>query len=301
MIDMTKVNQDSWNPYKVSANNQAAYQTPQAGTTTAQANPWANVSSYFPQYGQSQAFSNYPSQWGTASNTLTGFANGQYNTNVPTQWNQATDFSNQMMQTGMPTNTSAAYEAAKASGQYDVQNAIKQAAEQAGLGGMRYSSPMAAQAQNISGQYATNLANQYAQQAMSAEEAARQRQLSAASQMYQLGGGTAGLTQQNALNALTAAGGLGSLGGQYAQLPMTAAQTASNMGSNLYGQYSQLPNAYYQNWAAQQGYNNPWLQQAGQFTQNNTMVPQQYSPGVGSQMLGFLGGLAGPAAYLLGG
>ncbi|MCK7503249.1 MAG: hypothetical protein MZV70_03510 [Desulfobacterales bacterium] len=124
----------------------------QQGATGLQQDPWANIQSYYPQYGQQTGgFSNFPSQWGTASNTLSGFANGQYNTNVPSQWGTATDYASNYLQNGQSASAAPAYQAAKQAAQYDIENAIKQSAEQAGMGGMRYSSPMAASAQRIAG------------------------------------------------------------------------------------------------------------------------------------------------------
>jgi hypothetical protein len=267
--------------------------------TGLQQDPWASVQSYYPQYGQQQSFNNYPSQWGTASNTLTGFTNGQYNTNVPSQWGTASDYATNYLQNGQTASAAPAYQAAKAAAQFDIEDAIKQAAETAGMGGIRYSSPMAANAQRIAASTMAGLGANYAQNELQSAQQLEQNKLGILNNLYGLGQGEAGLTQQNALNALTASGMLGGLGQQYANLPMQAAQTASGIGNSLYGQYSGIPAAQQQNWAQQQSYNNPWLQYAGNYTQNSNMIPQQYSPGFGSQLLGLLGGLAGPAAYLL--
>ncbi|MCK7503248.1 MAG: hypothetical protein MZV70_03505 [Desulfobacterales bacterium] len=135
------------------------------------------------------------------------------------------------------------------------------------------------------------LGSQYAQNELNQANQLDQNKMGMLSQLLGLGQGEAGLTQGNAQNALTASGMLGNLGGQYAQLPMTAAQNAAGIGNSLYSQYSGIPQAQYNNWAQQQSYNNPWLQYAGNYTQNSNMVPQQYQPGFGSQLLSALGGI----------
>lgn len=303
MIDMSKIQfgtgqtSPNKNPYETP--NLGATATVQSGQTGAATgtgqqatNPWASVSSYYPQYGQSQSFTNYPSQWGTANNTLTGFTNGQYNTNVPNQWGTATDYATNYLQNGQSASAAPAYQAAKQAAQYDIEDAIKQAAETAGVSGMRYSSPMAANAQRIAGQTMAGLGSQYATNELNQANQLDQNKMGMLSQLLGLGQGEAGLTQGNAQNALTASGMLGNLGGQYAQLPMTAATTASGIGNSLYSQYSGIPQAQYQNWLSQQSYANPWLQYASNYTQNSNMVPQQYSQGFGSQLMDTVGSLS---------
>lgn len=267
-------------------------------SVTAQ-NPWSGVTSYAPQYGQQTgAFNNYPSQWQNANDTYGGFTSGAYNTNIPGQWNTATDWATNYLQNGQATSAAPAYQAAKAATMNDITNTANQMAEQYGAMGLRGSSVVPTQIANYASQAMGNLGAQYAQQEMGAQEQLTQNKLAALSQLYGLGGGTAGLTQQNAANALQAAGGLQSLGGQYANLPMQAAQTASGIGNSLYGQYSGIPQAQYQNWLQQQSYANPWLSYASNFTQGSNMVPQQYSQGAGSQLLDMLSNL-GPLAFLL--
>lgn len=313
MIDMSKLMSNFGTGAGQTSPNRPAYEVPQASQqmlgTTAQgvdttkqgqgaANPWAGVSSYYPQYGQTTTFNNYPSQWQNANDTYSGFTSGAYNTNIPNQWNTATDWATNYLQNGQAASAAPAYQAAKQAAQYDIKNTADQMAEQYGAMGLRGSSVLPSQVANYAGQTMAGLGAQYAQQELGAQQQLDQNKLAAISQLYGLGGGVSGLTQQNAQNALSAAGGLAGLGGQYAQLPLNAASTAAGIGNSLYNQYSGIPQAQYQNWLQQQSYANPWLSYASNFTQNSNMVPQQYQQGFGSQMLDFASNL-GPLAFLL--
>ena len=127
-------------------------------------------------------FTNYPSQWQTASDTLTGIA-----------------------QNGNPVNYGGWYNQAKQTAQYDITDAIRQAVEQAGMGGMRWSSALGRTGQDIAGRTMADLAKQWT-------------------------GMELGAQQQGIQNQLGAAGQLGTLGQQYAYLPMDVSNNMMNQG-----------------------------------------------------------------------
>ena len=171
-------------------------------------------------------FTNYPSQWQTASNTYTDIANAN-----PQSWGDW-------------------YTKAKAAAQPDITDAIRQAVETSGLGGMRWSSALGRTGQDIAGRTMGDLASQYAQNEM-------------------------GGYLQNQQNRLGAAQGLGTLGGQYAQLPMDVANNMMGMGSQMQNAYNQEISPYYNLWNSQQEYNSPWLQNLMQLAQSSQ--PQTYN------------------------
>jgi len=229
-------------------------------------------------YSYSTAGWNSAGGGGTGASSLSDLFSqlfsGQSNTQTPTYgsnfdfsqipmssgFNNASDLYNWMMTSGQPTSATPAYEAAKTAGQYDVNNAIANAAEQAGLGGTRWSTPLGYTAQNIAGQESANLASQYAQQTMSAQEAARNRQMQSAQGL----------------------GGLGQYQQNYAQ---GLASQASGLGSALNTSDQNTLDKLYQYWQSQQGYNNPWLSSAlGLGTSSGQ--PQTYQQSGLSSLLG---------------
>ena len=223
--------------------------------------------------------------WDSAGSGTTG-ATSTSNTTNPTygstfdfsqipmsnEYNTASDLYNWMAYSGQPTDTTAAYQAAKTAGQYDTNNAIANAAEQAGLGGTRWSTPLGYTAQNIAGQNAANLASQYAQQTMSAQENARNRQMSSAQGL----------------------GGLGEYQQNYAQ---GLANQSMGAGSLLNTTDQNTLDKLYQYWQSQQGYNNPWLSSAlGLGT--GTGTAQTYDQSTLSSLLGTGTSAAGILALL---
>lgn len=193
------------------ATTTAANTTGQAGGTTM---PATNYTGY------------YPSQWQTASNTYTNIANAD------------------------PANYGQWYDKAKQTAQYDITDAIRQAVEQAGMGGMRWSSTLGRTGQDIAARTMAGLGAQYAGNEMNAY-------------------------QNNISNQLGAAQGLSGLGQQYAYLPMDIANNMMNMGSQMQGAYNQEISPYYSLWNSLQEYNSPWLQNALQMAQSSQ--PQQYN------------------------
>ena len=242
------------------------------------------------------AFNNYPTQWGTANDILSYFGTGGA-TDVPGAWLQAQNTYGQMANNGMPTDYTDAYEAAKKAAYYDTDAAIKNSNEQSGLTGTRWSTPLGAQNANIAAKSAAGLGSQFAQQQMTAQEAARQRMLQGAQGLYDVGQGQTGLTESAKNRAMSAASGLSDLGAQYAQLPMTAATTSMNLGNQMQttgqGTLDKLFTEYMRN----AGENNPYLSMIYQMATGQGM-PQQYGQGTGSSLLGLLSGLGSLAAKL---
>jgi hypothetical protein len=188
---------------------------------------------------------------------------------MPQQWGQAGDFYSNMLQTGQPTSASDWYTQAKEQAGYDVQDAIKQAAEQAGMGGMRYSTPLGRTAQDISARSAANLGTQFAQQQMTAEEAARARQMSAA-------------------------GGLQGMGQYQTGYAQDLANQAAGLGSQIYGQDQNTINQIISQFMRMSPENNPYLQNAlgmssvsGQPSTYQQSGLSQWMSGIGS-LLPFL-------------
>lgn len=156
---------------------------------------------------------------------------------MPQEWGEASDFFANMLQTGKPTSSADWYTQAKQQAGYDVENAIKQAAEQAGLSGMRWSTPLGATAQRIGAESAAGLGTQFAQQQMSALEAARARQM-------QVGVGLQGM-------------------GQYmTQYPMQLAGQAAGLGQQMYGMDQNAISQIFQQFSRMTPEQNPWLQSA---------------------------------------
>jgi hypothetical protein len=86
-------------------------------------------------------FTNYPSQWQTANDTLTGIAQNGYG-----NW----------------------YDQAKQSAQFDITDAIRQAVETAGMGGQRWSSSLGRTGQDIAARTMAGLGQQGVQNQMGA-------------------------------------------------------------------------------------------------------------------------------------
>ncbi len=202
-------------------------------------------SSIYSGYGQPTTFTNYPSQWGTASNTLTGIA-----------------------QNGNPVNYQPWYEQAKAATNYDITDAIRQAAETAGLGGMRWSTSLGRTAQDIAARSMANLGAQYAQNELGAQQQGIQNQLGAASQLM-------------------------GLGNYYAQLPMEVSNNLFNQGLQMQNAQNAEISPYYSLWNSTQPYNSPWLQAimgySGAF---NGSAPQTYNQSLLGSILGLIPGAA---------
>ncbi len=224
------------------------------------------------------AFTNYPSQWGQSQEILNYL--GQ---STPWQYDQASQTASDMAYSGMPTDVDPWYRAAQQQGWYDTQDAIKQAAETAGLGGTRWSTQMGRSAQDIAGRKAADLATSYAQQTMSAQEAARARQLQGSQQLAGLG-----TDVNNQLFGVSDR--LSSLGSQYGQYPIDVANAAYGMGQGNVETTQSALDKYYQEFLRTSAENNPYLAMIYQMATGQGM-PQQYSAGMLTQLLGLIGNI----------
>jgi len=253
----------------------------------------------YPNYQQQGGQFQYPQQMNTASDVMTNFAQGAP-TQMPWQWGQGSNVANQMAQTGMPTSFEPAYQASKGVVQQDIVDSIKQAGEQAGVEGLRYSTVHDQASKRIAAEKMGQLGAQWTGQELGAQESARGRQMQALPQMYQFGAGGAGLTESAKDRGLSAAGGLAGLGQQYANLPMDWSQRMMGMGSQMYGQDQSALNRQYQDYMRMSPENNPYMNYGMQFGQQpSQMGYQQYQPSLFGQLLG-LGGTAAAGAAGLG-
>jgi len=233
----------------------------------------------------------YPSQWGTASDVFTQFAQG-LPTQTPWQWQQGSDIASQMAQSGMPTSYEPMYQQAKGIAERDTTQAIKQAAEQAGLSGTRWSTPLGQTAQRIAGENMANLGLGFAGQEMGALEAARGRQMGGVDQLYGFGQGSTGLTEAAKNRGMSAAGGLTGLGQQYLNAPQDWAAQMYQMGGGMQQQNQSALDRYYQDYMRLSPENNPWVNQGMTYWGTpSQMGYQQYNPSTMSQIGGAASGL----------
>jgi hypothetical protein len=226
-----------------------------------------------------------PPEWTQASSTLRGFSKTGNPVDIPDQWGNVTNNANRMWNTGgMATDTSDAYMKAKQVAERDTQDSIKQAIEQAGLTGNRWSSSMGRTASDIAGKNMAQLGSDFAGQAMSAQEAARQRQMSANEQLYGAGAGYAGLDTDSRNRALQAASGLTGLGQNMTQYPMQLSDQMFNQGTTMQNQNQAAYQAQLQEFLRGANENNPWLSMMMQLGTGQG-IQQQYNPSAGSQWL----------------
>jgi len=251
---------------------------------------WRDVGSQPSTGGTGQAGGfQYPSQWGTASDVLTDFAQGMP-TQIPWQWQQGSDIASQMAQTGMPTSYEPMYQQAKSIAERDTSRAIDQAAEQAGLQGLRWSTPLGQTAQRIAGENMANLGLGFAGQEMGALEAARNRQLGGVGALQGFGAGTTGLTEAAKNRGMQAAGGLHGLGVSYLQAPQDWAAQMYQMGGGMRDQGQTAIDRYRQDYMRMAPEFNPWMNQGMTYWGTpSQMGYQQYNPSTMSQVMGGLG------------
>ena len=171
----------------------------------------------------------------------------------PQQWQQASD-----IYANMGNMMSPMWQAMQQQAQYGISDAVKQAVEQAGLGGMRRSTSLGQQAADIGAKGMASIMPQYWQQGLGA-----------------MG---------------TAAGGLAGLGQQYANLPLNVASTMMGLAGQQQGMNMQAYQPQLQNFMWQQP--SQYLPYASQFAgMQNYQQPQMYQPSPFTNML--QGGLAG--------
>ena len=192
--------------------------------------------------------------------------------NYPEQWGEASDFWSKMMETGMPTDVEPWWQAQQQAAGVQIEKAGKEAAEQFGLGGMRYSTPLGQQLGRIGAETTAGIMPQYWGMGMQAQEAAKGRQMGAA---------------QNLFGA----------GGEMARFPMEVGERMLGMGGEV--QRQQMTAAYpmMQEWQRMTPEQSPWLQYGMQFPYGQFgQMPQMYQPSPFGQMLD-VGGQLG-SAYL---
>lgn len=195
----------------------------------------------------------------------------------PSQWGEASDFWSQMLKTGMPTDIQPWWKAQQEAAGVQIGRAGREAAEQFGLGGMRYSTPLGQQLGRIGAETTAGIMPEYWARGMGAQEAARGRQMQAA-------------------------GGLMGVGGEMFRAPFEAGERLLGMGGEY--QRQQMTSMYpmmqeFQRMTPEQS---PWLQMGQQFPYGQFgQQPQMYQPSfmgqlmdVGGQLGGaYLGGLGG--------
>uniref|UniRef100_A0A6M3ISC1 Uncharacterized protein n=1 Tax=viral metagenome TaxID=1070528 RepID=A0A6M3ISC1_9ZZZZ len=241
----------------------------------------------YPTEAPEQSEFQYPEEWNIASSVLGNFAQHGYPTDIPGQWTEASDWTSQMMQSGMPTSQDEWYTQRKAVVERDIQDSIKQAAEQARLGGLRWSTPLGRTAQDIAGRTMSNFGVEALERELSSLESAKERQMGTLPYMYQFGAGEAGLAESAKERGLGAAQQLLPLGQARADLPQQLAQTAYSMGTGLYGQQQQGLQSVFSEWLRTQPEYSPWLQNALNLAGVPTgqMAPEQYQPSTLTSLL----------------
>jgi hypothetical protein len=194
--------------------------------------------------------------------------------NYPSQWGEASDFWSKMLETGMPTDIEPWWKSQQQAAGVQIERAGKEAAEQFGLGGMRYSTPLGQQLGRIGAETTAGIMPQYWGMGMQAQEAAKGRQMGAA---------------QNLFGA----------GGEMARFPMEVGERMLGMGGEYQRQQMQSMYPMMQEWQRMTPEQSPWLQYGmgfpyGQFGQ----MPQMYQQSPFGQALG-VGAEVAP--WLLGG
>jgi len=158
---------------------------------------------------------------------------------------------------------------------------INQAAEQAGLSGTRWSSPLGRTAQDIAGRTMAKTGLEWTGREMDALEAARGRQMQGINQLQGFGAGEAQLGESARNRALSAAGGLQGLGQDYLQAPQDWAERLYGMGTGQYAQSQSALDKYYKDYMRMTPENNPWLQMAMGLTGESQSQPSQWTTGGG--------------------
>ena len=190
----------------------------------------------------------------------------------PSQWGEASDFWSKMMESGMPTDISPWWKSQQQAAGQQITRAGKEAAEQFGLGGMRYSTPLGQQLGRIGAETTAGIMPQYWGMGMQAQEAARGRQMGAA---------------QNLFGA----------GGEMARFPMEVGERMLGMGGEYQRQQMQSMYPMMQEFQRMTPEQSPWLQMGQQFPYGQFgQMPQMYQQSPFGQMLD-IGGQLG-AAYL---
>ena len=220
-------------------------------------------------------------QWDKAAE-LYGYASAPQS--APTAWGTSENAYNQMLGGGgQAVDVTGWWNAQQPQFQTQMSDMAKQAAETAGMGGMRWSSPLATNIADQTSRGLQNLTADFAGRQISADEAARQRMMESMGGLANLGQGQANLGLANTQNMFQGAGGLAGIGDRQFNAPMQAAQALQQSGQNMYNQ---------QNAMLQGMYTPPWMQGAMAASQGSAYgTPQTYQPSFGENMFGIAGSL----------
>lgn len=206
-----------------------------------------------------------------AQNTLGQFAGGMpYNT--PWQWGQASDVASQFAEGGMPVDYQGWWDAQQPVLQRTIEDQAKQQAEQAGLAGSRWSTPLQRNISDIAGRETANTYGQFMGMSLQGQEAARQRQQQAVNQLQSLGQGNVGLENMMRQQQMQAAGMLPGL-----------SQTG-------YGIQSDIARNLMQGGMGQQGMNQQALS-------NLLNIFGQQNPSLAMLLQGGIGGMGTPSNW----
>jgi hypothetical protein len=285
MVDMSKLSPwgtttSASNPY-ASDNNWQSTTSGLAGSQastqpTGQPQNVLNQTAPAGGYNMDNSGFNYPVEWGNLAAGWKGF--GKIKADTPTSWQTGMGALTPMAQTGQPVSSDPWWQATQDVTNRTIQDQIKMAAEQAGLGGTRWSTPLGYTAQDIAGRYGDQAAQAWADREMQAQEAAKARQLEATGQLFNYGQGQYQMQKDAIARRAQMLAGMGNLGAQKAQLALQVANQMYGMGSGMQDQQQQAINA---------SYNNPYMNYANQYMgQQQTGLPQTYQPSLGTQALG---------------
>lgn len=220
---------------------------------------------------------NFPALWGDVGNFYSNLMGGGMNVGMPPIFGAAQNRMIDMMKTGEPIDITGWINSQMPM--------IKRATEQnafdiyegAGIAGTRAGSGTQRQVANANEMMYENMAAQAAQLQLQAEEAAKSRILQAAGLAPSMSNAYASTQFGNIANQMAGAQGAYNLGYQQMFAPAQLAQMMMGMGN----QYMGAEQGMYNNM-----YNDPYLLAAlGAFGQGSQYMPQQYTPGWGTQMM----------------
>lgn len=162
----------------------------------------------------------FPDQWKQAADLWSQMAGGNYS-------NAGTDWLTQMLQGGgNPVDVQGWANARRPAMMDEYSNMVKEMAERAGVGGVRYGSGLQGQIANYGGQLQNQFNQDLADRWMGSQESAMGRAMSGAGTLGQFGLQSAGMGGQ----------GLMQSGWDYANLPMQVAGQMSGLGQSLTNQ-----------------------------------------------------------------
>jgi len=128
-----------------------------------------------------------PAIWGAGEQGLTAMGETGLPTDLPSIWGAGEQGLTSMGATGMPVTSDEWWTGRKELAQQNIEDAIKEAAETAGLSGLRWSTPFARTAQDVSGRIMKEATTEWMDKELAAQEAARRRQMESYAQMLPYG------------------------------------------------------------------------------------------------------------------